>query len=68
MVRFTQGRRCQIAMWPATWDEPRPPCCGKPATWSSDDVSRDGSTTWMCDEHQEEIARAVDDAAFEVAS
>jgi hypothetical protein len=62
-VKFTRARLCQIAKWPATWDEPRPPCCGAPATWWSDDLA-EGQTVWMCDEHQTQMARDVDYAEF----
>lgn len=54
-MKFTHARRCQIAL------EADGPRCGKPATWFSDDVSRNGTTTWMCDRHQAEIARSMDD-------
>jgi hypothetical protein len=58
-MRFTHARRCQIAKY-ATQTGPVP-YCGRPATWFSDDVSRDGSTVWMCDRHQAEVARSLDD-------
>lgn len=56
-------RTCQIATHPTTSGPI--PYCGKPATWSSDDVSRDGSTVWMCDEHQAEMSREIDDGHFD---
>lgn len=59
---FTHARRCQIAIVRPSFGDPSPPKCGKPATWLSDDIGP--TTTWMCDLHQEEIARDVDDAEF----
>lgn len=61
--RFTHARRCQIAAWRHTADDPDPPFCGKPATWFSDDLT-EGTAVWMCDEHQEQIARDFDTAEF----
>lgn len=46
-LRLKGTPRCQA---PLT-DGPRSPYCGKHAEWSTTDLSADGSTTWLCDEH-----------------
>lgn len=67
-------RTCQINAIPPEEDISGPfrvhfEACGKPATWSSDDVTPD-STVWMCDECQRRIALDLygNDARFDEVS
>lgn len=50
---------CEIHVEAA--DESRTPTepCGKMATWSSEDIVA-GTTVWMCDAHQRDIAMRSD--------
>jgi len=51
-------RRCEIATEAPYLGVHVAPACGKPATWASDDVARDGSTVWMCERHCRELMTA----------
>jgi hypothetical protein len=55
-IRLKGTPRCQAQLA----EHPHSPYCGKHAEWSTTDLSPDGSTTWLCEEH---TRRAMQEAS-----